>query len=85
MSQSTIEGTLRVRSSNCLHGITVIVAAAEPQMSLNGTVTWSILSGTASYETYMYVAGQEESGCVLILRVVLQSGYIFKNDIAALF
>ena len=37
-------------------------AAAYPQSILNGTLTRSSLSGTASYETY--VAGQEESGCV---------------------
>ena len=40
------------------------VAAAYPQSTLNSTATYSSLSGTASYETY--VAGQGESGCVHI-------------------
>ena len=40
-----------------------VVAGAYPQSTLNGTPTHSSLSGTESYETY--VAGQEESGCVL--------------------
>ena len=39
------------------------VAAAYPQSILNGTPTCSSHSDTASYETY--VAGQEESGCVV--------------------
>ena len=53
-SWSTVEGTLRVRSSYCVHGTPVTVAAAYPQSMLNGTpTTCSRLSGTASYETYV--------------------------------
>ena len=39
-----------------MHGTPVTVGAAYPQSTLNGTLTCSSLSGTASYETY--VAGR---------------------------
>ena len=39
-----------------MQGTSVTVSAAYPQSTLNGTLTWSSLSYTASYKTY--VAGR---------------------------
>ena len=50
---------VEVQDRSIMHAVT----AAYPQSTLNSTLTGSSLSSTASYETY--VAGQEESGCVL--------------------
>ena len=53
------EGTLQFSDESTVQA----VAAAYPQSTLNGTLSLSSFSGTVSYETYL--AGQEESGCVL--------------------
>ena len=53
-SRSTLEDTLRVCCSYCMHDTADIIVSAYPKSSPNSTITYNLqLSGTASYETYI--------------------------------
>ena len=63
-SWNTVEGTLRVATVPDVPSMQLLQHRTYPQSTLNGTPTAGAFSGTASYETNIHVAGQEESGCV---------------------